>query len=196
MPEDLNIGPGDALIVVDLQNDFLPGGALAVPEGDEVVPVLNRYIEAFEEVDLPVFATRDWHPPDHCSFEQQGGPWPPHCLAESEGARFAPGLTLPEDAIILSKAMEPDFEAYSGFEGTDLAERLRALGVSRLFIGGLATDYCVKATVIDALDQGFEVRLLRDAIRAVEMEPGDGERAERQMANHGARPITLQDLRA
>lgn len=194
MVKELNIGPGDALIVVDLQNDFLPGGALGVPEGDEVVPVLNRYIEAFDKAGLPVFATRDWHPPGHCSFEEQGGPWPPHCLAESEGARFAPSLELPKDAVVISKAKDRDFEAYSGFQGTDLADRLRGLGVRRLFIGGLATDYCVKDTVIDALDEGFEVRLLRDTIRAVDVEPGDGEQAERLMTNRGALPTYLEDL--
>lgn len=196
MKHELDIGPGDALMVVDLQNDFLPGGALAVSGGDEVVTVLNRYIEAFRQRNLPVIATRDWHPPDHCSFEAQGGPWPPHCVADSEGAGFAPGLKLPDDTIVVSKATKRDFEAYSGFQGSDLADRLEELSVRRLFIGGLATDYCVKATVVDALEAGFSVCLLRDAIRAVDVEPGDGDQAVRHMQKLGAQPIALQDFRA
>lgn len=196
MPKDITPGPGDALIVVDVQKDFLPGGALVVPNGNEVVPVLNGYIARFREHGLPVFATRDWHPPDHCSFEARGGPWPPHCVAQSEGARFASDLALPRDAVVISKATQPDEEAYSGFEGTDLEDRLRTLGARRLFIGGLATDYCVKATVSDALAAGFEVCLLRDAIRPVEVEPGDGEEAERHMEQLGAKTVTLQRVSA
>lgn len=196
MPKDITPGPGDALIVVDVQKDFLPGGALVVPNGNEVVPVLNGYIARFREHGLPVFATRDWHPPDHCSFEARGGPWPPHCVAQSEGARFASDLALPRDAVVISKATQPDEEAYSGFEGTDLEDRLRTLGARRLFIGGLATDYCVKATVSDALAAGFEVCLLRDAIRPVEVEPGDGEKSERHMEQLGAKIVTLQRVSA
>lgn len=191
MKDEVDVGTGDALVVVDLQNDFLPGGALAVSGGDDVVPVLNRYIEAFTKRNLPVIATRDWHPPEHCSFEAQGGPWPPHCVANGEGADFAPGLKLPDDTIVISKAKQRDFEAYSGFQGTDLADRLRELGVRRLFIGGLATDYCVKATVIDALKARFAVCLLRDAIRAVDVDPGDGEKAVQHMLTLGAKPIAL-----
>ncbi len=181
------IGPGDALIIVDVQNDFLPGGSLAVPEGDRVVPVLNRYIELFHSRGLPIYATRDWHPADHCSFEAQGGIWPPHCVAGTEGAAFAPDLRLPEDAVIVSKATTADKDAYSGFEGTDLAQRLRAQHVQRVFVGGLATDYCVLNTVRDALAAGFQVRVLRGAIRAVNVKPGDGQRAEAEMTELGAR---------
>jgi len=188
--------PGDALIVVDVQNDFLPGGALAVPAGDEVVPVLNRYLQRFQARGLPVYATRDWHPPDHCSFRDQGGPWPPHCVAGSPGAEFAADLALPEDAVVISKATAPDREAYSGFQDTDLAGRLRAQGVRRLFVGGLATDYCVLNTVRDALAAGFEVVLLEDAVRAVDLHPGDGERALEEMRDQGARVIRLADLEA
>ena len=196
MEDELEIGPGDALIVVDLQNDFLPGGTLAVSGGDEVVPVLNRYIEAFAKRNLPVVATRDWHPPDHCSFEAWGGPWPPHCVADSEGAGFAPGLKLPDETLIISKATERHAEAYSGFQGTDLADRLRALGVRRLFVGGLATDYCVEATALDALKERFAVVLLRDAVRAVDVEPGDGKKAVTNMVEQGAQPIVLQAVKA
>ena len=190
----VKLGQGDALVVVDLQRDFLPGGALAVPRGDEVVPVMNKYIRLFQEKGLPIIATRDWHPPDHCSFKDQGGPWPPHCVRGTPGAQFAPGLELPQDVIIISKATSRDQEAYSGFQGTDLDERLRELGVKRLFIGGLATDYCVLATVKDALKLGYGVCLLLDAVRAVDVTPGDGKRAIEEMKALGAVPITLEDL--
>lgn len=159
------IQKGDELIIVDLQNDFLPDGNLAVPHSEEVVPAMNRYIQAFERNGLPVFATRDWHPPDHCSFKAQGGPWPPHCVKGSKGAEFAPALELPEGATIISTATTPGKEAYSGFEDTDLYDRLCASGIKRLFIGGLTTDYCVLNTVKDALSLGYEVYLLEDASR-------------------------------
>ncbi len=188
--------PGDALIVVDVQRDFLPGGALAVPRGDEVVPVLNRYLEIFTGRDLPVVATRDWHPADHCSFRERGGPWPPHCIAGTPGAAFADGLALPAQAIIVSKATAPDKDAYSGFQDTDLARRLREAGVRRVFVGGLATDYCVLNTVRDALAEGFEVVLLEDAIRAVEVHPGDGERAVKEMQDAGADTARLDAVAA
>ena len=183
--------PGDALLVVDVQNDFLPGGSLAVSHGDEVVPVLNRYIGIFEAHGLPVYATRDWHPERHCSFHAQGGPWPPHCIAHTRGAEFAATLRLPSAATAISKATSADRDAYSGFEGTDLDPRLRAAGIHRLFIGGLATDYCVLNTVRDARQLGYGVFLLADAIRAVDVEPGDGQRAEAEMARLGAQRISL-----
>ncbi len=133
---------GDALLIVDVQNDFLPGGSLAVAEGDQVVGVLNDYIAVFSRQGLPVYATRDWHTPDHCSFQAQGGLWPPHCVADSPGAGFAPDLRLPEGSVtVISKGTRQDKDAYSGFEGSDLTERLRSAGIQRLFIGGLATDY-------------------------------------------------------
>ena len=183
----LRLQPGDALVIVDVQNDFLPGGRLAVPQGDAVVPPLNAWIRQFQQAGLPIVATRDWHPADHCSFQAQGGPWPPHCVADSAGAEFAPGLRLPEDVIIVSKATSPDKDAYSGFEGTDLAERLRNLGVKRLFVGGLATDYCVLNTVLDALKEGFETWVITDAIRAVNVQPDDGDKALERMRKAGAR---------
>jgi len=188
--------PGDALLIVDVQNDFLPGGSLAVPHGDEVVPVLNRAIGAFEAQGLPVYATRDWHPERHCSFRAQGGPWPPHCVAHTRGAEFAPALRLAPAATLISKATSADRDAYSGFEGTDLDRRLRAGGIRRLVVGGLATDYCVLNTVRDALQRGYEVMLLTDAIRPVDIQPGDGRRAEEEMARLGARRITLNGLAA
>lgn len=179
-------GPGDALVVVDVQNDFLPGGALGIRDGDQIVPVLNRYLERFHELGLPIFATRDWHPADHCSFAAQGGPWPVHCVAGTPGAEFAPGLRLPPGTGIIDKATRRDREAYSTLEGTDLGPRLRAAGVDRLFIGGLATDYCVLSTVRDAARMGFAIIVLGDAIRAVDVEPGDGARAIAEMRQLGA----------
>jgi nicotinamidase/pyrazinamidase len=186
---------GDALLIVDVQNDFLPGGSLAVAEGDQVVGVLNDYIAVFSRQGLPVYATRDWHTPDHCSFQAQGGLWPPHCVADSPGAGFAPGLCLPEGSVtVISKGTRQDKDAYSGFEGTDLTERLRAAGVQCLFIGGLATDYCVLNTVRDALREGFAVRLLEDAIRAVNVQPDDGAKAIAEMRQGGAVPVTLAEV--
>lgn len=191
-PEDIRPQKGDALLVVDLQNDFLPGGSLAVPHGDEVLPVLEHYLELFSA--LPVYATRDWHPPGHCSFREQGGPWPPHCVAGTHGAEFA--LRLPPSAVVVSKATTLEQDAYSGFEGTALDDSLSAARIRRLYVGGLATDYCVLNTVRDALKLGYRVMLLTDAIRAVDVHPGDGERAEAEMVVLGAQRLTLEDLPA
>lgn len=183
-----------ALVIVDVQNDFLPGGALPVPKGDEAIPALNRYIEVFAKVGAPIFATRDWHPPDHVSFKSRGGPWPPHCVQGTRGAEFHPDLALPKDAIIISKASSPNAEAYSGFEGTRLGEKLKELGVKKVFVGGLATDYCVKNTVLDALKLGFETFFLEDASRGIDLKPGDVKRAIEEMVKGGATKIKLQDL--
>lgn len=187
---------GDALIVVDVQRDFLPGGALAVAGGDAVIPVLNHYAEKFDRRGLPVFATRDWHPPDHCSFRQQGGPWPPHCVAGSPGAELPSTLVLPAETEIISKATRSEADAYSGFDGTALASRLRKLGCTRVFVGGLATDYCVRATAVDALKEGFEVVILEDAIRPVDVRPGDGARALAELLAQGAQRVRLEEVRA
>lgn len=185
----IDLKAGDALVVVDVQQDFLPGGSLAVSGGDQVVPLLNRLIGAFTDRRLPVFATRDWHPPDHCSFRDRGGPWPPHCGAGTPGAAFPPALGLPESAVIVSKATTSEADAYSGFDGTDLDARLRAAGAQRLFVGGLATDYCVLNTVRDGLAKGYMVMLLTDAMRAVDVAPGDGAEAVAQMLRLGALPV-------
>lgn len=178
--------PADALLIVDVQNDFLPGGALGVPRGNEVVPLLNRYAALFDAQSLPVYASRDWHPKDHCSFKPQGGILPPHCMAGTQGAQFAPGLRLPARSIVVSKAQTAAVDAYSVFEGTDLARELRERGVRRLFVGGLATDYCVLNTVADGLRYGFDVVLLVDAVRAVDIHPGDGATAIEEMKRLGA----------
>jgi len=176
---------GDALLIVDVQNDFCPGGALAVRDGDSVVPVLNRWIRDAREAGVPVFASRDWHPRNHASFEERGGPWPPHCVQDTKGAEFHPALDL-EGASVISKGDDPDADAYSAFAGTGLAERLRSAGVKRLWVGGLATDYCVKATVLDALNNGFRVGVIVDAVRAVDARQGDGARALEEMRRAGA----------
>lgn len=194
MPGVVDLRADDALVVVDVQRDFLPGGALAVPEGDQVVPAINRYLACFERAGRLVVLTRDWHPPDHISFRAQGGPWPPHCVAGTPGAGFADGLALPATAIFISKATRPEADAYSDFEGTPLADWLHKLGIRRLLVGGIATDYCVRATVLDALREGFEVLLLVDAIRPVDVQAGDGERAEQAMVQAGARPIRFEQL--
>jgi nicotinamidase/pyrazinamidase len=185
-PRPLSWAAGDALVVVDVQNDFLPGGALAVPRGDEVIEPLNRCLAEALAHGLPLFATRDWHPADHGSFRAFGGPWPPHCVQGTAGADFAAGLRLPPPTVVISKGAARDRDAYSGFEGTDLDERLRAAGVRRVVIGGLATDYCVVQTVKDALARGYAVVLLADAIRAVNVAPEDGRRAEEEMLRLGA----------
>jgi nicotinamidase/pyrazinamidase len=187
------LASGDALIIVDVQRDFLPGGALGVPRGDAVVEPLNLCIDAFRHARLPVFYTRDWHPASHCSFKAQGGPWPPHCVAGTAGAEFAPGLNAPGEAEVISKATTSARDAYSGFEGTDLAARLRQRGARRVFVGGLATDYCVRATVLDALREGFEVVALRDAMQPVEVHAGDGARALDEMLSRGASFATVRD---
>ena len=180
---------GDALIVVDVQKDFLPGGALAVPFGDQVIPPLNSAIQMMEKEGFPIILTRDWHPPDHGSFRDQGGPWPPHCVIQSEGAQFAPDLFVPPSALILSKGTDPDQDGYSAFETPDLNQQLREAGTRRLLIGGLATDYCVLNTVLDGLKLGHEVFLLKDGIRAVDVHPGDGKRAMEEMIRRGAMVI-------
>lgn len=170
-----------ALIAVDVQNDFLPGGALAVPAGDEVIEPL---IEAARDAGL-IVASRDFHPEDHMSFAAQGGPWPAHCVAGTEGAALHPEIDRRAD-IIVSKATGADRDAYSAFDGTGLAGILSAAGIQRVLIGGLATDYCVRATALDALAAGFEVVVVAAACRAVDVEEGDGERALAELREAGA----------
>ena len=193
---DCNPQPGDALLIVDVQNDFLPGGSLAVPRGDEVVTALNSYLHIFASRNLPVYATRDWHHARHCSFRDHGGIWPSHCVAGTRGAELAKALQLPPSAVIISKATTPEQDAYSGFQGTDLDQRLRAANIRRLFIGGLATDYCVLNTVRDALRLGYRVLLLGDAIRAVDVQAGDGLIAEEEMVGLGAQRIFVEEIAA
>ncbi|MDQ2068704.1 nicotinamidase [Natronospira bacteriovora] len=164
--------PDDALLIVDVQNDFCPGGALAVEEGDQIIPRLNEAIESARSQGIPVIASRDWHPRGHCSFSEQGGPWPEHCVQDTPGADFHPRLALPTDAEIISKGQSPDRDQYSALEDTGLAESLKDRGIRRLWIGGLAQDVCVHATVMDALKAGFEVKLLRASTRPVDAAKG------------------------
>jgi nicotinamidase/pyrazinamidase len=183
-----------ALIVVDVQVDFCPGGALPVKGGDEVVPGLNKAIDAFERSGLPIFFTRDWHPLRHISFKSRGGQWPPHCVQDSSGAEFHPKLRIPSTAVIISKGDDVDSEAYSGFQGTDLEGRLREAGAGEIFLGGLTTDYCVRQSTLDALKAGFEVSVLEDCIRAVDLKPGDGDRSIADMLKAGARFTTSVEV--
>ncbi len=197
MAEDqrrFEVAKGDALILVDAQNDFFEGGSLAVQGANEILPAVNKTIALFHSKGLPIFATRDWHPLEHCSFKAQGGPWPPHCVAGSKGALFHPGIHLPDSTAVISTATTEEKEAYSGFEGTDLTERLRAAGINRLVIGGLATDYCVLHTVKDALKNGFDVFLLLDAVKAVNVAPDDGKKAIQEMIKLGSLAIDLECL--
>jgi nicotinamidase/pyrazinamidase len=180
-----------ALIIVDVQNDFCPGGALAVKNGDDVVTALNRYIARFKAAGLPIFATRDWHPAKTTHFKEYGGPWPAHCVQGTQGAAFHADLRLADDMVVVSKGTAVDEDAYSGFQGRNqmgvpLADLLSAQGIERIFIGGLATDYCVKATALDGLKHGFQVVLLSDAIRGVNLSPDDSALALVAMAKAGA----------
>jgi len=187
MPE-LTLKPTDALLIVDVQNDFCPGGALAVHDGDAVVPVLNRWIEHARRPGAIIAASQDWHPPNHISFADRGGPWPVHCVQDTDGAALHSGLQLPDQTWRIRKGTDSELDQYSAFDGTGLAAHLHQHEVNRVFVGGLALDVCVRATVVDGLKAGFEVHLLRDATRAVDLEPGDGdgERAVEQMQQAGA----------
>jgi nicotinamidase/pyrazinamidase len=188
-----------ALAVVDVQNDFCEGGARPVAQGQAVVPVLNAYAERFAAAGRPVLATRDWHPARTRHFAGYGGVWPPHCVQGTAGAEFHPDLRLPEGTLVVSKGTEADEDAYSAFQGrlpdgTRLADALRKLGVRRLYVGGLATDYCVRSTVLDALREGFAVTTLLDASRGVNLKPHDAEEAIEEMVAAGAEVATLARL--
>jgi nicotinamidase-related amidase len=167
------IQPDDALVVVDVQHDFLPGGALGVAEGERILAPIDALAPRFARV----YATRDWHPPDHSSFAAQGGPWPVHCVANSHGAAFDERLDLGKIDVIVDKGTAVETDGYSGFAATSLADDLRAHGVRRVFVCGLATDYCVKATALDALDDGFEAVVIDDASAAVNVDPADEQHA-------------------
>jgi nicotinamidase/pyrazinamidase len=184
-----------ALILVDIQNDFCPGGALAVKEGDQILPVVNRLIRAFPLV----ISTQDWHPANHISFKERGGPWPPHCVQGTRGAELHPDLRTDAISHSFRKASSPDKDDYSEFEGKDaqdcsLDERLKSLGVGKLYIVGLATDYCVLETVLDGIRYGYEVYAVTDAMRAVNVNPDDGEKALKKMASSGAHLVTSDEV--
>jgi nicotinamidase/pyrazinamidase len=190
----IHLERGDALLVIDMQVDFLPGGALGVANGHEVVAPINHLIELFRAEGQPVFASRDWHPADHVSFKARSGPWPPHCVAGTPGAEFAAELALPDDAVVVSKADTADVDAYSAFAGTSLAGQLRERGITRVTVCGLATDYCVLNTVTDALEEGFDTLIVPEAMRAVDVNPGDGTRAVDRMVARGAVPVRLGEV--
>lgn len=186
----------DALLIADIQNDFLPGGALGITGAHGIIPTLQTYMQRFRARSLPIFLTRDWHPPKHCSFREQGGPWPVHCVAGSPGSLPPPGFEAPLSAVMIYKAIDAGEEAYSAFQNTPLHRHLQAIGVRRLFIGGMATDYCVLNSVKDARSLGYDVCLLMDAIKAVNLQPQDGRRAEEEMICLGAVPVYLENLAA
>lgn len=185
--------------MVDVQNDFCPGGALGISDGDRIIPALNRYIEFFAREGSPVIATRDWHPEITRHFQQFGGVWPVHCVQESPGAQFHPELKLPEGALVLSKGMDPEEDSYSAFQATDLggrllADLLKGFGVSRVYIGGLATDYCVKHSALDALKMRLDVHILNDAIAGVNLQPEDSRLAMEEMVRRGAKKTICQGI--
>ncbi|MFQ5921198.1 MAG: isochorismatase family protein [Nitrososphaerales archaeon] len=179
-----------ALIIADMQNDFMPSGALPVPDAEKIVPALNRYIEIFASRKLPIFATRDWHPPNHISFKQRGGIWPMHCVKDTAGAELDKALKIPRSVRIISKGTEADKEAYSGFERTDLARRLEAEGTRCVLIGGVATDYCVKNTALDAIRLGLDAVVLEDAVKGI----NKGDDAMREMQSEGVRTARIEEI--
>jgi len=180
--------PKQALLVIDVQNDFCPGGTLAVPQGDEVVEPLNKLIDDFLERGAPVYKSRDWHPPVTKHFAAYGGTWPVHCVRETEGAEFHPALRDDPRITVISKGLDQR-DGYSAFDHTDLATRLHNQNVEEVVIGGLATDYCVKSSVLDALKYGFKVKAIENAMRPVDLQPGDGDRAIDEMRDAGAEII-------
>lgn len=176
-----------------MQIDFLPGGALAVENADDLIPVINSYIKRFENI-AHIIASRDWHPPNHMSFKKQGGLWPPHCIQNTAGAKFNPDLKLPSATLVISKATDPEREAYSVFDCTSLDEELRKMNVKRLFVAGVATDYCVVNTVIDARKLGFETVVLMDAMLGINVKPGDVDRAVDSIVKSGAQLAITGDF--
>jgi nicotinamidase/pyrazinamidase len=183
--------PKQALIVVDVQNDFCPGGTLAVVHGDEVVEPLNQLINEFLDRGAPVYKSRDWHPSTTKHFTPYGGTWPVHCVQNTKGAEFHPALRDDARIQVISKGLG-DTDCYSAFDETDLAAQLHAQNVEEVVVGGLATDYCVKSTVLDALKNGFQVKALKNAMRAVDLQPGDGARAIEEMRAAGAEIVSRE----
>ncbi len=189
----VKIRPIDALIIVDMQNDFMPGGALPVENATTIIPTINRYIKVFEDSNAVIVATRDWHPPNHISFNIRGGPWPPHCIQNTKGAEFHPLLQLPSNTVVVSKAVDEDKEAYSGFDSTELASILSDRGVKRVFICGVATEYCVRATAIDAIRLGFQTYILIDAIKGINRMKS--EKTINELLDYGAIMLEVGDLK-
>jgi len=184
----------DALLIIDFQNDFCPGGALAVEGGDEIADPIKRLAQS-SRFDI-IAATRDWHPPDHASFEAEGGPWPVHCVQGTPGAELHPSMHDVDIDFTADVGREREDEGYSGFEKSDLAQFLRDRGVERVFVCGLATDYCVRASTIDACGEGFDTTLVEDSVRAVNVQAHDGERAIEEMEAAGAKVATSDEILA
>lgn len=183
-----------ALLLVDLQNDFFPGGAMGVNGADTLLPTINTYIQFFSNHGFPVLATRDWHSPEHCSFTEQNGELPIHCVQGSRGAQLHAQLVMPPGTMVISKGTNPKKDAYSGFDGTSLSDRLEDLGSKTIFVLGLATDHCVKQTVLDGIKLGLQVIVLEDATRGVNRQPEDSQNALQEMATAGAIRATAKDL--
>lgn len=189
-----------ALLVVDMQNDFCPGGALGVPEGDKIIPAINKYIKIFSKKGWPIFATRDWHPVQTKHFKDFGGVWPVHCIQNTKGAQLHPKLKVSKEAILLYKGMDPGKDSYSAFQAEDargmrLPNLLTALGIKELYIAGIATDYCVRFSTADAIKNGLKVKVLMDAIKGVNLKPNDSQRALAEMKKKGAKIITLKEIK-
>ncbi len=193
------MGKGEVLLIVDVQNDFCPGGALGVPGGDTIIPLINRYIDLFAARGATIVASRDWHPKMTRHFKEFGGLWPPHCVQESDGAKFRPDMRLPPDCLVFSKGMDPDRDDYSALTGRD--ERGRPLfayllkkGIHDLFVCGLATDYCVRQTALEGMERGLTVTVLVDAVAGVDLTAGDSERALVEVKEAGARLATIEQI--
>jgi len=189
-----------ALLIVDVQNDFCPGGALGVPEGDKIIPRINQYVKVFEREKLPIFVSRDWHPIQTSHFKDFGGVWPLHCVHNSRGAAFHPKFKVPKNAIYLYKGMDPYKDAYSVFHAEDdkgmvFLRLLNLMKINELYIAGLATDYCVKFTALDALKFKLKVKVLVDAIKGVDLKPGDSEKAIKEIVKKGARKVIFKNIK-
>lgn len=185
---------------MDVQNDFCPGGALGIPGADKIVPVVNKYVKLFQEKKLPIFATRDWHPVRTRHFKDFGGAWPVHCIYNSKGAQFHPKLRLPKTTVNLYKGMSPQEDSYSIFQAEDekgmlLSNLLKLMSINEIYLAGLATDYCVKFSTVDAIKKGFKVKVLTDAIKGVDLNKGDSEKALKEMTRLGAKLLTIKQLK-
>ncbi len=196
----MSIQAHSALLVVDMQNDFLPGGSLGVPGGEATIPVINAYIELFRQAGRPILASRDWHPKETVHFQSGGGLWPPHCIQNTWGAEFAPGLTLPEDVVVMSKGMDPQADGYSAFmaqdeQGRSLATWLQSHGIQHLYVAGLALDYCVRASSMDAIKLGLGVTVLIDGTRAVNRNLHDAEETIEELVRAGGTIATMVQVR-
>lgn len=188
-----------ALLIVDVQNDFCPGGALGVKGGDKIIPAINKYIRIFYREKLPIFVTRDWHPRVTKHFKDFGGAWPRHCIQNTKGARFHPKLRLPEGVVMLYKGMDPKEDSYSAFHAwseaaVELSRLLKDRGINEIYIAGLATDYCVKYSAIDALKKKIKVKILKDAVKGVNLKADDSEKALRLILKMGGKLLTLKNL--